>query len=183
MTEQIMELFLTYKEYALLISIIANIVIALFAVIPSVFITAANVTFFGFWQGMWISFIGEALGAVIAFVLYRKGFKTLTNDRSKKHPKIRKLLTAQGKDAFILILWLRLMPFIPSGLVTFIAAVGEVSLVVYVIASSLGKLPALLIEVYSVYEIINFTFVGKILMGVLLFSFMIIYVYRRKQRS
>ena len=64
-----------HRDIAILISLALSIVVAVLGVLPSVFITAANILFFGFWPGTLISFLGEALGAVVAFVLYRKGFK------------------------------------------------------------------------------------------------------------
>ncbi|OZM57535.1 hypothetical protein CIB95_03965 [Lottiidibacillus patelloidae] len=182
MKEQLFELLVTYKEFAIIISITVNIIIALLAIVPSVFITAVNVTFFGFWEGMWISFIGEAVGAVIAFLAYRKGFNIFSVKSQLKHPKVKLLLSAKGKDAFILILWLRLLPFMPSGLVTMFAALGEVSLVTYFLASSLGKFPATLLEAYSMNEVISFSAEGKVILGIVLVIFMI-YYFRKKQMN
>ena len=150
-----------------MISICASILIALLGVVPSVFITAANILFFGFWNGLFISFLGEAIGAGIAFILYRKGFKKRVEKNLDKYPQIKKLINAPDKEAFYLIFSMRLMPFVPSGLITFAAAVGKVSLLNFIIASSIGKIPALLIEGYSVYEITQFGWQGKIILAVI----------------
>jgi uncharacterized membrane protein YdjX (TVP38/TMEM64 family) len=157
-----------YEQYAVIISILLNILIAIFAIIPSVFITAANVTFFGFWDGMWVSFIGEALGALVAFILYRQGFKSWTQKRVNSYPKLKKLINEEGLKAFYIILSLRIMPFIPSGIVTLASAVGKVSFIVFAFASSIGKLPALILEAYSIAEIINFNWQGKLILAILL---------------
>lgn len=74
-----------------------------------------------------ISLAGEVSGALIAFLLYRKGFKKKTGNTLLKYPRLNKLVNASGRDAFYLIFLLRLIPFIPSGLITFAAAVGKVS--------------------------------------------------------
>jgi uncharacterized membrane protein YdjX (TVP38/TMEM64 family) len=132
--------------------------------VPSVFVTAANILFFGFWMGTLISFIGEAIGAAIAFILYRKGFKKAVVKGLDRYPKIKQLINAEGREAFYLVFVLRLIPFVPSGLVTFAAAVGRVGLVVFILASSLGKLPALLIEAYSVYQVAAFNWQGKLIL-------------------
>ena len=79
------------------------------------------------------------------------------------NPKISKLLNAGGKEAFLLILSLRIMPFMPSGVVTFIAAIGKTSFLVFVTASTIGKIPALLLEAYSVNQLIQWTWQGKVL--------------------
>ena len=140
MKETVLQLFQQHPELALILSLLISIFIAVAGVLPSFFVTAANIIFFGFWQGILISFLGEAIGAVVAFLLYRKGFKKNVAARLQKIPRAQALVNAEGKQAFILILSLRLIPFVPSGLVTFAAAIGRVNLSTFVFASSLGKL-------------------------------------------
>jgi len=166
MVNSLLQLFREYHELAIVISICISILIAVIGVVPSVFITAANILFFGFWNGMFVSFLGEALGAGIAFILYRKGFKSSVNKGLDKYPKVKRLLHAKDKEAFYLVFALRLIPFVPSGLITFAAAVGKVTFSIFIIASSLGKLPALLIEAYSVYELTQFGWQGKLILVV-----------------
>ncbi len=153
MKEEVLKLFTEHQQLAILLSLVLSIVVAVIGVLPSVFITAANILFFGFWQGLFISFLGEALGAVVSFLLYRKGFKKNVATRLQKFPRLQQLLMAKGNRAFGLIFSLRLLPFVPSGLVTFAAAMGKVSLIVFVVASSVGKIPALFLEGASVYGI------------------------------
>ena len=162
--QDVLQLFSTYPQYAVLISLLISIIIAVAGVLPSVFLTAANILFFGFWQGTLISFAGEAIGALIAFILYRKGFKKSLDINFKKYPKVQQLLHAEGRQAFFAIVSLRLIPFVPSGIITFAAAVGRVGLTVFFIASSIGKLPALLMEAYAAYEVTSFTWQGKLIL-------------------
>ena len=115
-------------------------------ILPSYFITGANLFYFGFWQGLIISFVGESLGAILAFYLYRKGFKKYLIKNLKKYPKILALITSKDKDTIKLIIYLRMLPFMPSGLVTLGSALSRISLLNFSLASSLGKIPALLIE-------------------------------------
>lgn len=164
-THDTIELFHTYKHLAVLLSIVFNIVISILGVVPSVFLTAANLAVFGFAQGMWISFLGESIGAILAFLLYRKGLSSLQDRKGFSHPKIQRLLHATKSESFLLILSLRLMPFVPSGLVTFIASIGKTTLLIFATASSLGKIPAILIEGFSVNEVMNVTTTGKLLMA------------------
>jgi uncharacterized membrane protein YdjX (TVP38/TMEM64 family) len=162
--EQILTIFREYPNAAIFISLAVSIVVALPGIVPSVFITAANILFFGFWKGTLISFLGEALGAIIAFWLYRKGFKKKAHHQLQKFPQAQRLIEAEGRQAFLLILSLRLLPFIPSGLVTFAASIGKVSTLIFLTASSLGKIPALLIEAYSVYQVTQFGWQGKLIL-------------------
>ena len=68
-------------------------------------------------------------------------------------------------EAFTLIFALRIFPFIPSGLVTLVSASSQVGIWHYSIASTLGKTPALVIEAYSIYQILNWRFQGKVILG------------------
>ncbi len=181
MVNSLLELFSEYHDLAILISICISIIVALLGIVPSVFITAANILFFGFWNGTLISFLGEALGAGAAFILYRKGFKKKVVKGLDKYPKVKRLINAESREAFYLIFSLRLIPFIPSGLITFAAAVGRVSFVIFIIASSLGKLPALLIEAYSVYKVTQFGWQGKLILLIVALS--LLYWLIRKKKA
>jgi uncharacterized membrane protein YdjX (TVP38/TMEM64 family) len=186
MKEQIITLLSTYENVAYIISIAINIMISILGLVPSVFLTAANLAVFGFWKGAFLSFAGEAIGAIISFLLYRKGFKKFSESKLFSHPKFRLLLEAKGLEAFFLVLSLRLLPFVPSGVVTFVAAIGKTSFFIFMIASSVGKIPALLLEAYSVYQLMNWTWQGKVIltfMSVFLFLFTWKNINRKKAQT
>ncbi|WP_408011541.1 TVP38/TMEM64 family protein [Pseudalkalibacillus sp. A8] len=167
MGDTIISLFRDYPQLAVLISIGLNILIAVSGVLPSYFLTAANIYFFGFYLGTVISFAGEAIGALVAFVLYRKGFRKYSRAKLERYAKAKQLIELKGRKAFLFIFALRLMPFMPSGVVTFFAAIGVVSLWTFFIASTVGKIPALLLEALAVNQVLEWDFLGKtILLGV-----------------
>lgn len=169
MADNLLRLFNEYPQLAIVISIAASILVALSGVLPSFFITGANILFFGFRNGTLISFAGEAIGAGIAFLLYRRGFKKGVVKKLDQHPKLKSLVNAEGARAFYGVFALRLIPFVPSGLITFAAAIGRISFVLFIISSSLGKMPALLMEAYAVYEVTAFSWPGKIILAVTAF--------------
>jgi uncharacterized membrane protein YdjX (TVP38/TMEM64 family) len=166
MKDTLLQFFQQYPQLAFLSSLLLSVVIAVVGVLPSFFVTAANILFFGFWPGIVVSFLGEALGAVVAFYLYRKGFKREASERLKKYKAVNQLLEADNRKAFWLVLSLRLIPFVPSGLVTFAAAIGQMSWFIFVASSSLGKLPALLLEGYAVYQVTEFKWQGKLILTI-----------------
>lgn len=180
MKEQVLYLFQQHPQLAVVISLAISILIAVLGLVPSVFVTAANLLFFGFWKGTLISFAGEALGAAVAFVLYRYGFRKKTETGLQRFPKAQQLLHAQGREAFLLILSLRLLPFVPSGLVTFAAAVGTVAPLLFIVASSLGKIPALLLEAHTVQAVVNRSWIGTIVLAAVA-VFLLVRLLRRKQ--
>ncbi len=177
MEEQLVYYFNENQSQAVLISFILNIGIAILGLIPSFFITAANIAFFGFWEGMLISFIGEALGAAISFIIYRKGFQQVVYPYIMKYPRLMRLINSNGWEAVYLILLLRIMPLMPSGLVTLAASMGQVSFLTFTIASSLGKIPALLLEGFSAVQFIKIDWMRSWLMELIL-----VYVFYRLWR-
>lgn len=181
MINSLLHFFEQYPQLAAASSICISIIVAVAGILPSVFVTAANILFFGFWEGTLVSFIGEAAGAAIAFLLYRKGFRKKVQAGAGRYPKVKRLMEATGTEAFYLVFSLRLLPFVPSGLVTFAAAVGKIKSGLFIAASSLGKIPALLIEAYSVYEVTQFTWLGKWIL--LLTGAGIFYVLLRRRRN
>ncbi len=179
MQDSLLHFFERYPQVAILTSLLLSILIAIAGIVPSVFITAANILFFGFWNGTLLSFAGEALGAAVSFLVYRAGFKKSAGVKIARYPRLKSLIDAPSPKALYLIFSLRLLPFVPSGLITFAAAIGKVSFIGFLLASSLGKLPALLIEAYAVYEITAFGWQGKILLLLIAIG-LLVWVFRKK---
>ena len=139
---------------AVVISILLQVIIAVLGVVPSIFITTANVAVFGTLNGFILSMIGEVLGAQVTFYLYRYGFK----QPLKKHMTncwFERLFHHRKEVGYAIILQGRLIPFIPSGLVTFYASVSSISALHFFLASTLGKFPAMILEVLVAYGIMQ----------------------------
>lgn len=167
---------------AVLISICISIVISISGVIPSVFLTAINLTLFGFWGGLYVSLVGEIIGSLVAFWLYRKGFRKFVNARSKHSPRAQKLLHASPREAFLFVIGLRMMPFVPSGIVTLYAAVGSMSFWSFAVASSIGKVPALVMEVSATYAAVKWTGIGNFIIFAIALSLLSV-VWMKKKKS
>jgi uncharacterized membrane protein YdjX (TVP38/TMEM64 family) len=172
---------------AALISISLNILIAITGVLPSAFITLGTVGILGLNAGILVLIIGEAAGAIVSFILYRKGIHKLAS--SPKFNKIQnkylqKLSNTDAISAFFIVILLRLLPFVPSGAVTLTAALSNMRLLSFSIASTLGKIPALFIEAYSAFHILNLKpewQLGLFLLVVIIFLFYLLWKKFHKQ--
>ena len=138
MGETLYQLLEQAGMFAVFVSLFVNILVSIIGVLPSVFITVSNLLFFGLYNGLLISLIGEVIGAIISFILYRKGLKKWRL-KDAQHTVLLKLKNLQGKNAFWTILSLRILPFIPSSVVTLGSAFSKVSLGVFAVASTIGK--------------------------------------------
>lgn len=141
-----------------LVSIFLNVLIAITGILPSAFITVGTVGILGFRLGLVILIIGEAIGAMVSFILYRKGVHKLSTypDIKKFDNKLlRRLKSTGGAEAFFIVILLRVLPFVPSGLVTLTAAISKMNFLHFSIASTIGKIPALYIEAFTVFQVLN----------------------------
>lgn len=151
--ERVVDLLNKYNSIAIPISILISVCIALSGVLPSVFVTGANIIVFGPIKGFIISLLGETIGTYITFKLYRLGFKAKIGNIDNKF--VNKIINSGGNKAGFLIFQGRLIPFIPSGFITFAAAISKVDISRFVVATSLGKIPSIALEVMVSYGVID----------------------------
>ncbi|MDM5282878.1 TVP38/TMEM64 family protein [Peribacillus frigoritolerans] len=178
----ISEALLSSGPFSIAVSLVFNILISVLGFIPSVFITAANISVFGFEKGLILSYIGEIAGAVVSFWLYRKGFQTF-KPKFMKNRWVKKLQKSQGFHAFWIILMLRLLPFIPSGAINLTAALSRTGMMIFFLATSIGKLPALLVEAYSVTQVLKASDDLRIVLILLILVISAVYYFNRNKKK
>ncbi|WP_079507240.1 TVP38/TMEM64 family protein [Mesobacillus jeotgali] len=174
---------------AMLISLSVSITISVLGIIPSAFVTAANILYFGFGGGLVLSIAGEAAGAIISFFLYRKGIRKLGQKINNHKPTkvLERLKRTAGPEAFVLVILLRLFPFAPSGLVTLAASYSKMGAPAFMVSSTIGKIPALLIEAYSVKTLLGWKTEYQLAMAIFAIAAGVCYYYwttkKRKRRK
>lgn len=138
-------------------SILLNIGISVAGVLPSIFLSGANAVVFGLYGGFLISLTGEVVGATVAFLLYRYGFR-----KNKKLKKIERLQwvhrindTSRLRKGLAIVL-LRLNPFIPSGVINLGAAITNLSFGDFLLATLIGKIPSMVFETFVGHDLIYF---------------------------
>lgn len=150
----LINIFNQYSDLAIFISLFISVIIALLGIVSSVFVTGANIVFFGPINGFLISLLGEVIGGWISFKVYRKGINKFAGNIEGKYELIDKIVKSEGRNVGILIFEGRLIPFIPSGLVTLAAAMSRVNSFTFIISTFLGKIPSILLEVLASYGVI-----------------------------
>lgn len=151
----ILEILKNNSSMAIPISLLISIGISLVGILPSVFVTGANIVFFGPVNGFLISLLGETIGAYITFIVYRLGFKKKIEKFTNKHRLISEIVKSDGKKAGLLIFEGRIIPFIPSGVITLAASISNVNIVIFTFATLIGKAPSIALESLISYDIIN----------------------------
>jgi uncharacterized membrane protein YdjX (TVP38/TMEM64 family) len=153
--EQLATILSHWGIFAVLGSLIISTVIAITGVLPSIFVTGANIILFGIYYGILLSWLGEVIGAAVSFHLYRFGIKKRTDQAAEKYELLKKIRNSKGARAGLLIFQARLIPFIPSGIVTFVGAISSLDIRTFLFATAFGKLPSIMLETLISYDLIN----------------------------
>jgi uncharacterized membrane protein YdjX (TVP38/TMEM64 family) len=140
---------------AILISIYINVAISIMGVLPSIFITGANMLIFGLYGGFLVSWAGEIIGATVSFMLYRWGIKSAAKIPVDRWKLIKTVNDLPGLSQIYFLTVLRMAPFVPSGLINLLGALTTIQPRNFIIATTIGKFPALLLETAFIYSLIN----------------------------
>jgi len=105
----------------------------------------------GFLYGVILGFItasfGAILGSAISFLACRKWLKSCVQDKLNKQVAMTALMTAVNKHAFKICFMMRMAP-IPLGIQNALLAISKIEFNVYMMSTSLGLFPELLLLVY-----------------------------------
>ncbi|MDD3652848.1 MAG: VTT domain-containing protein [Desulfotomaculaceae bacterium] len=140
---------------AILMSIYINAAISIMGVVPSVFLTGANVLVFGLHGGFMVSWAGEVIGATVSFMLYRWGIKSAVKLPAERLKSIKTINALPWTRQIYFLMVLRMAPFLPSGLINLLGALTTIQTHNFIIATTIGKFPALLLETACIYNLIN----------------------------
>ncbi|MGL4876154.1 MAG: TVP38/TMEM64 family protein [Clostridium sp.] len=152
---EIVRLMTEYKDIAVFISVFISIIIAILGIVPSVFVTGANIVFFGPFLGFLISLIGETVGNYVSFKVYKKGLKKGIEEKFSKYKVLEKIKNSEGNKCAFLILEGRIIPFVPSGIVTLAASLSNIDDFRYTLATCIGKIPSIGLEVLVSYGVLS----------------------------
>ncbi|HEY0829343.1 MAG TPA: VTT domain-containing protein [Bacilli bacterium] len=164
---------------AVLISLLLNIFISVLGVLPSLFLSGANAVVFGIIPGFFISLTGEVLGAGLSFWLYRWGFGKLKYVNQKNWAWLQKINGASRKRRMVILLLARLTPLVPSGVITFAAAVSSMRFLDFIWISLAGKAPSIAIETLVGHDLIQINDNLPRLVTSLLFMVLIYVLYKK----
>jgi uncharacterized membrane protein YdjX (TVP38/TMEM64 family) len=169
--------------WAVVISLLLNILISILGVVPSIFLSGANAVVFGIIPGFSISLAGEALGAAVAFGIYRWGFKRITAIKEESWKWLRQMNEASRSKRILLLFLARVTPFMPSGVITFAAAVSHMSFLDFIAVTLLGKSPSIAMETIVGHDLFFFqeNYV-RLLISLLLLSLIVLMMQKKRSK-
>lgn len=136
-----------FGTWAMAVSFLVDVLINALGFLPSIFVSTANGLLFGVFNGVIISWLAETVGVIISFLLMRTVLRDTAKKIIDKSNSLQKIDEMSGKNGFKLMLFLRTIPYFPSGLLTALGAVSSISIKDYIFANLIGKFPSTALEV------------------------------------
>lgn len=136
-----------FGAWAMAVSFLFDVLINALGFLPSIFVSTANGLLFGIFNGVIISWLAETVGVIISFLLMRTVLRDTAKKIIDKSNSLKKVDEMSGKNGFKLMLFLRTIPYFPSGLLTALGAVSSIGIKDYILANLIGKFPSTALEV------------------------------------
>lgn len=141
----------SFGVWAMVVSMIIDIVINIVGFLPSIFISTANGVLFGIGTGTVVSWLAETIGVIISFFFMRTLFRNKAKQVIEKSRMLSKLDEYSTLKAMIIA---RAVPYSPNGLVTALGALSRISYRDYAIGCLIGKLPSVAVEVIVGHDVV-----------------------------
>ena len=145
--QRMAEVLQSYGPWAMVISFVLDVLINALGFLPSIFFSTANGLLFGVVPGIIISWLAETVGVVLSFMIMRYILRDTTHKVIEKSEFLLKVDDFSGKNGLVMMLFARSIPYFPSGIITALGAISQISLRDYIIANLIGKFPSTALEV------------------------------------
>lgn len=139
---------------------------------------------YGVLIGLLINWIGGLSASVIYFLVARYMFADFLEKYTNQYKGINKFNSMIEKNAFLAILFARMVPVIPPPVINIYSGITKISFLTYFSASAIGKIPPMFIYAYGGDQI--FLSFQNFLLGIgayMLFLLIIFLIYRTWLRS
>ncbi|SDI91921.1 TVP38/TMEM64 family protein [Natribacillus halophilus] len=131
-------------ESIVVTSVLATLM-SLFPVIPYPIIGGIIGAIYGSYLGSLVTWIGSSMASIIMFAFVRFGYQDWGLKILGKYGVIAKVTMLFERNAFMTIFLTRLIPIVPSIIVNIYSALSRVRFWNYTIASSVGKIPSMIL--------------------------------------
>ena len=186
--DELLTLIKTGGVLSILISMLFVAICVFFPVIPFPVLAGVIGGVFGTTQGVIVSLTGAMAGTISFFYLSRYGFRDYAQSKLKNYPKVQEYEEFLNRNSFVAILTCRLIPIIPAPVVNIICGLSNVNWLIFFTASTIGKIPNILIlsfagASFSSNKLFSFGLYGGYILILILINFVIMYRKMAKESS
>jgi uncharacterized membrane protein YdjX (TVP38/TMEM64 family) len=184
--DELLSLVHTGGYLSILISMLLVSICVFFPIIPFPVLAGVIGGVFGATQGMIVSLTGAMVGTMGFFYLSRYGFRDYAQQKLMNYPKVQEYEAFLNRNSFLAILSCRLIPIIPAPVVNIVCGLSSVKWLTFFIASTIGKIPNILILSYagasfSSNKLFSFGLYGGYILLIFLINFVIMYMKMSKE--
>ena len=157
-----------------------SVFIGLFPVIPFGLFAGIMGAKYGPIWGAFINWTGSFGSALLMFLYVRYGYQKKGREFLARFQQLDRFTSVFERSAFMAVLFARLIPIIPSPVITIYSAISMISVLSFALATAIGKIPTML--VYSFLGDQVFTDVRRTIITVLVYASFIgiaYLIYRR----
>jgi uncharacterized membrane protein YdjX (TVP38/TMEM64 family) len=141
-TREMADYLLSFGPWTVTVSILVMILQTLFTPLPLFLVAGANGYIFGVAWGIVITMAGALIGSTVAFYLARFTARDFCSKLMGKYMEKMDQLSHAGLKVVFLA---RLVPLIPSSIISYAAGLSKMGFGHFFIASVFGKLPEIVI--------------------------------------
>jgi uncharacterized membrane protein YdjX (TVP38/TMEM64 family) len=154
--EDLVRFLRPYGFWAMLVSLLIDVLINALGFLPSIFVSTANGILFGIIPGIIISWFAESIGVIIGFFLMRSVLRHSAELLISQSSYLKKVDEFSSRNGFKMMLLARAVPYFPSGIITALGAISSMRIRDYVFATFIGKFPSTSIEVVVGHDIVTY---------------------------
>ncbi|GAK10597.1 TVP38/TMEM64 family protein [Geomicrobium sp. JCM 19039] len=119
--------------------------LSLFPIIPYPIIGGILGAIYGSVLGSFVTWVGSAAASIIMFMFVRYGYQDWGERVLNRYATLARINGLFERNSFMTIFLTRLIPIVPSIIVNIYSALSRVGFWSYAIASSLGKIPSMIL--------------------------------------
>jgi uncharacterized membrane protein YdjX (TVP38/TMEM64 family) len=153
-----------------LIGVLLLFIQSCFPVIPFVVVAGANVAIFGMKLGFIVNYLVSCAGATLVFIFVRATGHRILEQKMKRMPTIIEFSKRMEKHGFIFVFLARMIPIIPSSVISISAGLTRMKLRHYLWGTWLGNIPIIYLESLIAHDLFHFhAYKNRLLLLLLLF--------------
>lgn len=181
---QILKWFQESGTEFIIFVIVAATLMALFPVIPYPVVGGVLGAVYGPVLGAVMTWTGSSLASIIMFIFVRYGYQDWGQKALYQYKTVKYVTLLFERNAFLAILFSRMVFIIPSIAINIYSALSRVSFARYSIASCLGKVPSMLLFAWIGNDIVTHPQNLLITLSVYgVFLTLVLMIYKRWLRS
>lgn len=143
----------SFGIWTAVILIFLFIILTFDVVFPFMLLEGAAGIIYGFFWGTLLSWFGEVAGALVMFFFARYFLRDYVHGLLVKSKYMKQAEDYSSKKGFWILLYARLFPLAPSGIITAVAAISQIKFRDFILATIIGKFPPIVIKVLMGHDL------------------------------